>query len=530
MIDQAYRHTPRPALRLGALLLTVLLLLGTLASCGAGFSYLETDLSSYLTLEEKDYKGLSFTVKLDPVTDLKVEERILQLQYQNRAKDAVKDGASFRNQTVTPGDVLSIYYQGYELDGEGNKVYLDGTCNFSSGLAELGIGSGDFISGFEIGLLGKNPKDYSALQIATGGTVGETDVIYADYVVLQPNSSKFVSYSNVRLDMREDLDAVYGKGFREKLLGKEVGKQIAAFATDAVGEERANADSIAYSDFKINYKTTGEDSPIVVKTRFPYNYQSEELRLKTVYFNVWIDTAVLYDAPAFDDAFVTKTLGMTEEELSAFEGETLTDRAKASIRATLTEEYEDAKRTLAEEALWEHMKKAAAVKKLPEAEVEKTEREYLDDLQEKYEYYSNMYGSTATQSGLASFATEYYGLDGTVSYTDYIRSQAEDVVKEKLIFYHILRKEDKLPTGETLERLYNESVDEALAYYLSQSQYDKDNYDSEEKYEAAVAALRSDIIEYYGEEYFREQAYYGVLMEYLVGLLEIVVDTPSDYL
>lgn len=516
-------HPARICARGGVLALVLALCLSFFTACGGSFSFSETDLSAYIGIEETDYRGLSFTVKLDPVTDLKVDERILQLQYQNRSDKPQKDGASFRNRIVTAGDVLSIYYQGYEIDAEGNKIYLENTCNFSSGLAELGIGSGDFISGFEIGLLGKDPKQHSSLSIFKAGTVGESDVIYVDYVALAPESNRFVSYSDVRLDLSEDLDAVYGAGFREKLIGKTVGGTVAAFATD-LADENGDTTSIAYSDFKINYRTQGEENPIVVKTRFPYNYQSEELRLKTVYFNVWIDSAVLYDAPEFNDDFVTETLGMTEEELSAYPGETLTERARESIRQVLLEEYEEAKASLAEEELWAHMKSAATLRKLPESEVAKTEEEYLSDLQEKYSYYSGYYDS------LTAFATDYYGLDGSMTYTEYIRAQAEDVVKEKLIFYYILRKENKLPTGEELTRLYDEQVDEALAYYLSQSQYDRENYDSDEKYEAAVASLRTDIVNYYGAEYFREQAYYGVLMEDLIGDLTITVETPDDYL
>ena len=506
------------------LALLVALLLCLLTSCG-NFSYTESDLSDYVKIEPEDYLGLTVTVAIDPVSDMKVEERILQLRYQHRNETPENDGASYRGKTVTAGDVLSIYYQGYSVDEDGKKTYLDNTCNFSSGLAELGIGSGSFISGFEYGLLGKNPSDYSALKITKNGSIGESDIIYADFVAYYPDGS-VKTFTDARLDFSSDLDAEYGTGFREALLDKPLGKAVKTF--NATLDTEKLSTTIAYSDFTPNFRTTGEENPIVVKTRFPYNYQTESFRLKTVYFNVWIDTAVLYTAPDFDDAFVTETLKMTEEELSAFEGETITDRARASIRKTLEEEYEEGKRTLAEEELWKILKEKATFRELPKSAVSAVEQEYLDDLEQKYATYTASYGSSI--GGIEAFATEYYGLDGATPYKDYIHSQAEDVVKEKLIFYSILRKEGKLPTGDEYETLYNKAVDEALSYYLSQSSYDKSTFETEEKYNEAVAKLKSDLLSYYGEEYFREQAYYEALMEYLIDSMTIDVTYPEGAL
>ena len=103
-------------------------------------------------------------------------------------------------------------------------------------------------------------------------------------------------------------------------------------------------------------------------------------------------------------------------------------------------------------------------------------------------------------------------------------------MKEKLIFYNILRREGKLPTGEEYETLYNKAVDDALSYYLSQSSYDKSTFETEEKYNEAVAKLKSDLLSYYGEEYFREQAYYEALMEYLIDSMTIKTTYPEGAL
>lgn len=506
------------------LLLLLTLTLGVLTSCG-NFSYTESNLSDYVKISREDYMGLTVTVSIDPVSDFKVEEKILQLRYQNRSKTAERDGASLRNQTVTAGDVLSIYYQGYTVDENGKKTYLDNTCNFSGDLAELGIGSGSFVSGFEYGLLGRNPKDYSVLKIIKTGTISEDTILYADFVAYYPDGS-VKNVTDARLDFSEDLDAEYGEGFREALLGKPIGTAVKAFTATLKTDQIST--KVAYSDFTPNFRTTGEENPIVMKTRFPYNYQTESMRLKTVYFNVWIDSAVLYTAPEFDDAFVTDTLKMSEEDLAAFEGDTLTDRARASIRKTLEDEYEEGKRTLAEEELWKILKAKAQFPKLPKSAVEAVEQEYMDDLNQKYASYTENYGSSI--GGLEAFAEEYYGLSDGTTYKEYIHSQAEDVVKEKLIFYDILRREEKLPTGEEFDKLYNQAVEDALNYYLKQSSYNKDSFESEEKYNEAVAALKQNILSYYGEDYFREQAYYEALLSYLIDTMTIKTTYPDGAL
>lgn len=115
------------------------------------------DISEYVTLG--DYRGIEVAAQDTTVTDEEVEEE-LQSQVENATPiyEEIKEG------TVKDGDVVNIDYEG-KLDGVAFSGGTDTGFN-------LTIGSGQFIEGFEDGLIGKNigetvdlnlsfPDDYS---------------------------------------------------------------------------------------------------------------------------------------------------------------------------------------------------------------------------------------------------------------------------------------------------------------------------------------------------------------------------------
>ena len=121
-------------------------------------NYYEDDLSPYVEIEEKYYKG--YTVNLDPdrVSDIEVENKIVQTLRRYKSSAAVEgDGV------ITAGDVVHIYYKGYYKNADGTDNYFAGGDNTADTKPyELEIGSGGFILGFEYNLVGKKPADYSA--------------------------------------------------------------------------------------------------------------------------------------------------------------------------------------------------------------------------------------------------------------------------------------------------------------------------------------------------------------------------------
>lgn len=120
-----------------------------------GVDFLSDDLSDYIEIDEKYYKG--YTVEIDPdrVSSFEVENEIIKILYKYKSTDPIEgDGV------ISVGDTVDIYYKGYYMK-DGERVYFSGGDNTSSPKPHsLGIGSGGFIPGFEYNLIGKNPADY----------------------------------------------------------------------------------------------------------------------------------------------------------------------------------------------------------------------------------------------------------------------------------------------------------------------------------------------------------------------------------
>ena len=145
--------------------------------------FLNDNLDKYIEIEDSDYKDYELEVCIPKPGEMDVENEILKLQAAN--KGGLKyNGSYMLSEPVTPGDKVYIFYTGYEINENGERVELDGTSNYSTykdggNGDELEIGSGSFVPGFELGLLGKIPMEYSEFKTYRSGKVQENDVVYA---------------------------------------------------------------------------------------------------------------------------------------------------------------------------------------------------------------------------------------------------------------------------------------------------------------------------------------------------------------
>ena len=124
-----------------------------------GVDILREDLSEYVEIDERYYKGYTVNVDPDRVSALEVENYIIQAlcNYKSKTEKVNGDGI------ITAGDVVYIFYKGYYIGENGEEVFFEGGDNTAgSTAAELEIGSGNFVLGFEYNLIGKKPSDYSA--------------------------------------------------------------------------------------------------------------------------------------------------------------------------------------------------------------------------------------------------------------------------------------------------------------------------------------------------------------------------------
>lgn len=473
------------------------------------FDYMTDNIASYITFEG-NYKDITLDISIDNVTESDIDEYIAQELVKNKNKTPKYSGAGVTNRPITLGDVAYIYYRGYEVV-DGREVDFDGGCNFSSATPhELEIGSGGFIPGFELGLVGKNPKEHTKLVKSTTGLVDDGKVIYMTYSAMYPGGESSVA-KRARVDLAGDVDAVWGAGFEEYIIKKEVGKKL----TEGVTCKLESGDVIYY-DITVEYEVESEENPVVVTAYFPYDYQEESLRCKEVFFDVYIDYVVIYDTPELDDKFITETLKISADSLAECEGETLAEKYRSSVKNELYAEYEKEYNKLVEDSLWAQLAKKTTVKSYPASAVSKVYDEYYSDLKLKYENYKNTYSS------IESFAAAYFEITDGTNYRAYITKKSKEVVKEKLIFYYIARTENLLPTEDEKNAIIEDTLKEYMSYYLeNDANYARDKFDSDEAYNDAVAKLRADLLKYYGQEYFDEIAYFQVASEKIMDNVTI---------
>ncbi len=498
-----------------SLLLVAALVLGIVFSVilSKDVDYMNDNLSAYISLSEDDYKGYTLEVAYDDIRESDIARKIASLRYQKR-KSALNNGGNAinLNQPIDAGDTVKIYYRGYTVDANGREQAFDGGCNFSSTPHSLGIGSLGFIPGFEESLIGAKPGDYSKLNLKKSGRVEAGDIIYLSYKAMLPDGSS-VTKSSEKIDLsRADLDAEYGAGFKDYFTGANIGVKMTQNATFAMG-----SGSAVYFDMTVNYATGGDDNPLTIEAYFPLNYQEPTLRGATVFFDVYFEEVIAYDTPEYNEDFITKTLGISEQELLEYEGDGIVEKHMNMLRAQIAEEYKADKNTAIEEAIWKHLHAAVKVKRLPKNELDEVYYEYYGELEETYKSYSQYY------STIDEFAVAYFNISSDVDWKEYIRERAKEIVTEKLIFYYIIREENLAPSDDEYNTRYNACVQEYLDYYTENIYKDElQKITSEAEKQKKIAEIKAEMMSYYGEEYFSEIVYYQYSLDGFLALPTVV--------
>ena len=490
----------RKIIKIISLILLLTIVLGVLVSCGE-VDYMKSNLKKYVYISEEDYKNYATHLVFDEITDEDVERHINQLLYNNRSSSPEADGAYLRNVAITVGDEVDLYYRGYYIDENGKTVEIDGGCNFTSDeYHTLGIGSGSFIPGFEEGLIGIVPNSVAQFYKYAYGTVVESDVVYLTYTAIYPNGET-AQKQNARVDLSlPNFDEVYGEGFRDFLIGKTVGEAIEGEHMFAHGEGTA-----VYYDLKVEFVTKCEhdNNVLTIDAYFPADYTEKALRSKHVKFDVYVRRSVVYKTPEYNEEFISDVLKIAEVTLAEYEGETVIEKHRSMILEELLLKNEESKNAIIEATMWEHYREKAIIKKYPKSELEKYYNEEYTELMQAYNSYSSYY------SNLESFAKDYYQLDEDTTWEEYINEQCEGIVREKLIFYYILRQEKLTPTKSEFNKLYEQTVQEYLDYYCENSYKEELSKITDETQKAArIQQIKEDMIFYYGEDYFAEVVYY----------------------
>ncbi len=495
------------------------------------FDYVTSDLSEYISIEEESYKHYKVSLQIAKPKDIEVEVQILNLIASKKGA-VLGEGAKYHAGNISAGDVIDIYYRGYIKDKDGNENAVDGMCNFgSTSPSALEIGSGSFVSGFELNLVGKDFNKNNRLIKITDGKPLDGQILYISYVKQLKGSEGNTNKTTVSATAPErvvlgtdNIDEKYGAGFEEKLRSLTIGAGTgAAFETDIGGK------TYNYTDLKIGFATDceREGNYILVECYFPYDYNNETLANKTAYFEVYVHGVVEYDVPEFNDEFVLENLededfGITKEDLDEYEG-SYTEKLKAYYKKTIDENYEAEYESALTSAMWNHYlgDGVVKIKKYPEKKVNKIYKEYYNEVETQYNknngVYTSSYGTTTTCKSLDEYAKKYCGLDySNTDWRDYLLAQAKNIVKERLVLYYIMRAENLMPEeavlNEKIAEAKKEHLDEFVKQYIEEYNVDKSKY-TEEKWAEFLADREKELFVYYGAEYFAEKVYYEIALD-----------------
>ena len=374
--------------------------------------YLNDDLSQYISIDEKYYKG--YTVTLDPnrVSVLDVENNIIQILCSSKNKESI-DGDGI----VSVGDVVDIYYKGYYMSDD-EKVYFKGGSNEEEAKPySLEIGSGGFIPGFEYNLIGVNSSEYA-------------------------------------------------------------------------------------------------DKTVLVETYFPEKYHEPTLAGVTAYFEVRIVSITEYEAPELDEAFITETLKITEDDLKDYEGDNIVEKFRSLVKEKVMYENGLDPDTLTALTLQNSILEGTVIKKMPSGEVDEIYNTIVSNIDGMYAYYQYYY----TYDQLATiYLSEYYGIVAGDDWRTALRTYAEQQVTYMLAIFYIMDKESLRPTEEQ----YNTMFDEYLAAALEDAGITPDTYDTEEEYASARETYKNKLLKNNDESYFREMLYYRYVHEILMSYADV---------
>ena len=308
------------------------------------------------------------------------------------------------------------------------------------------------------------------------------------------------------------VDELYGEGFSAFIVGSEIAKALDA-KTFAYGNGE-----VVYADMTVNSSVRYKNPPLTLDATFPLDYESAELRGKTVKFDVYFNGMTCYAPAVYNEAFITETLKLTAEDLAEYGGDTLIEQHRAMLFAEAVADSAELKEKLVSEKIWAHLNEKVNVKKLPRGEVALVyEQVYGTLIQEYNSYYQFLYSS------IDAYARAKYNLSPYDSITAAIENEAKSIVTEKLIFYYIARAEKLLPTGKEFSEAYDALVLEHLNYFIETSYKEElDKITGEQEKNQKIEEIKAEMLEYYGEGYFEELVYYEAALHKIIGYATVV--------
>ena len=505
-----------------AILTTSVIALVNAIRSDAWFNYLKADLDKYVEVSG-DYKDFTVNLDIAKPKDIEVDVAVMSLLNSNKNSAKWREISSGSKFTLGVGDAVDIYYRGYLLDEDGKEIAVDGMSNFGDANPyTLVLGSGSFIPGFELNMVGLNTEDTNIFTTIKEGKPFFDQIAYVSYTrTIDGDNNTKVTVTNARIDLsRDDIDTEYGENFKSTILGLDIGTKVTL-------PSKLDGKDYFYTDLVVNFVTRCETKHFTVECYFPYDYTKTDLRNETAYFEVYVNKVVDYtDVPEFNDEFINKLaeeekLGVTLDVLNTFEGANLVEKYYAYANKTLMDAYEEEYMTLLKDAIISHYRGIFKGVKYPASKVEEIYNGYYETISDSYNTnggkITNSYGSSTTYDTLDKYAVAYLGLQTGTNWKNYLISLAQDSVKERYMMFYILRAENLVPSDadfeKKVEEVKNTIIDEYVEYCLNYEGKTKDSFKTEAEYQEYYNSCRKQVLANYNKTYFEESTYFEILME-----------------
>ncbi len=506
---------------LAAVALTVFAMVGVNIYNGLTINYFEDDLSRYIYISREDYSSFDAEVARDEIGDEDVEHQIINMLFDYRTLYD-KGGYNPATQTIngvkrllSVGDDVRIKYIQYYYDDDGRRITVNAMLD---SYEVCKIGQGVYPVGLEVGLIGVDidsvPRLVSTTErpVALGDTVKLTySAFYADGKV----DKEITSYITVDPNA---CDALYGEGFAEYLVGKNVGTFDEMFSDEndkmfkaTTKEGKTNT----FFDFKL-HEIYERGTPLTLDAVYSVDYQDDTLAGRTVYYDIYFEGYQMYTVPSLDDSFIGEKLKLTMEDLSSYDGDTLTARYRSYIKKSLEDAAMNSVYEKVSSIMWEHYLDKVDVRWLPEGAVAEYYNEYLDTFVSGFQSNSSMYGN------LDAYILTQLGLSEGDDWRAVIRERAEQAVVEQAIFYYIVRAEGYLPSEAEEKALMEKYRAEELEYILTTLNVNREDFDTEEKYLERVAECEKILESVYDDVYFKERAIHSYAYDRLYKFANII--------
>ena len=480
-----------------ALLLCTLFLL---ASCG--FSYEKSNLEKYLDLSREDYYGL--TVSVSAPKEIREEDIDLEIDtFRLELRTIVNKGQQTAH--AQWGDVSNLYFYFAYDNGAGTYLPLADYSNMTSGEPyTCVIGGGVVPASLERALTNQAAIETTFLPLTDASeTVKATDVVYLNliYRVLDADQPETVELYGVRFDLSSP--GLAGDAAASALVGLHPGDSfdfgmssgaplVADWDGDGENETLAASGVVACI-------SRGERLGRVEET-FLADYADGNLAGKSVRMYYAVDSVDVCSVPEITEELLAENVPdfvPSGEDLNA---EFRDYVYQLLVRQAILERQEEI-----ETQLWAHLDALDCVKKYPRSAIRQEIRTMEKQLEDLYAYYGELYEQKYGKNPFVSveeFGYEHYGLEklGYATVREYFKEVARITVKEKMIVYYIAKCEG----WEMTEEEYEAQLPDQLAYYAE-----------------ADGITTDEVMENYGEQFFREAIQYNKVLTKLVAATNV---------